>query len=99
MRLPASILSDRVIVVAGGTGNVGRVLVRGLLDAGATVVVPSRSTTDTRDLTSGPAGDRVTLLRGNVADDRDAGRIRDAVLERFQRIDGVVATLGHFVPA
>jgi NAD(P)-dependent dehydrogenase (short-subunit alcohol dehydrogenase family) len=99
MTPPVAILSDRVIVVAGGTGNVGRVLVRGLLDAGATVVVPSRSTTDARHLTTEPTDDRLLLLHGNVADDRDAGRIRDAVLERFQRIDGVVATLGHFIPA
>ncbi len=36
-------LDGTVVVVAGGAGNVGRYLVAAFLDAGARVVVPSRS--------------------------------------------------------
>src|SRR5690348_3675091 len=92
-------LAERVIVVAGGTGNVGRVLVQGLLAAGATIVVPSRSATDGRSATTGSRSDRLIMLPGNIGDEQDARRLRDIVLQRFHHIDGVVATLGHFVPA
>lgn len=37
------LLNARKVLVAGGTGNVGRVIVAALLDAGAAVAVPSRS--------------------------------------------------------
>ena len=36
-------LAGHSIVVAGGTGNVGRYLVRALLERGARVIVPSRT--------------------------------------------------------
>lgn len=47
-------LSDRTVLVAGGTGNVGEGIVRALLTSGARVVVPSGS------------ADRLTTLTGLV---------------------------------
>lgn len=37
-------LSGRTVLVPGGTGNVGEGVVRTLLEAGATVLVPGRIT-------------------------------------------------------
>ena len=39
-----TLLTVRTALVAGGTGPVGRYIVRALLDHGATVLVPSRLT-------------------------------------------------------
>jgi 3-oxoacyl-[acyl-carrier protein] reductase len=92
-------LGGQVIVVAGGTGNVGRVLVRALLGAGATVVVPSRSHGGAERVVAQAAGSEPVLLHGNIGEQDDALRLRDEILSRYARIDAVVATLGHFVPA
>ena len=54
-------LADCTTLVAGGTGNVGRHVVRALLERGATVVVPSRSPArlDALHAAVGPAADRL----------------------------------------
>ena len=93
------ILAGRTVVVAGGTGNVGRVLVRGLFDAGATVIVPTRSIQTERNAEAAADGPRIVMLPGNVSDETDAARIRDDILARFGAIHATIATLGHFVPA
>lgn len=89
-------------LVAGGTGNVGRYVVRGLLASGATVIVPSRSQekltalqTALADVDSG----RLTSLRGDVSDENEAVRLRDQALRSTGRLDAVVAALGKFAPA
>jgi 3-oxoacyl-[acyl-carrier protein] reductase len=100
--LPRDLLSGRSALIAGGTGNVGRHLVEAFLAAGATVVVPSRSTEKTRTLRaslSAAAGDRLITLEGNLSDPADAARIRDEALDRTGPLDAVVASLGGFVAA
>ena len=97
--MPLDSLAGRTVVVAGGTGHVGRVLVRGLFDAGATVIIPSRSTEAERTVDEAVGGKRVVMLPGNVSDETDAARLRDEILGRFGAIHATVATLGQFVPA
>lgn len=92
-------VEGQVIVVAGGAGHVGRVLVRALLDARATVIVPSRRMDRTENVVRQPAGNEHVMLRGNIGDTDDAARLRDEITKRFTHIDAVVATLGNFVPA
>ena len=92
-------LAGRTVVVAGGTGHVGRVLVRGLYDAGATVIVPSRSAETERTVDETAAGKGIVMLPGNVGDETDALRLRDDILSRFGAIHATIATLGQFVPA
>ena len=93
------ILAGRTVVVAGGTGNVGRVLVRALFNAGATVVVPTRSSQTARAIEVAADGQRIVMLPANVGDETDAVRIREDILDRFGAIHATIATLGHFVPA
>jgi NAD(P)-dependent dehydrogenase (short-subunit alcohol dehydrogenase family) len=95
-------LENTVALVAGGTGNVGRAIVRGLLARGATVVVPSRTPAKLSALREGQdSGERRRLvtLSGNIGDERDAELIRGAALDQAGRIDAVVASLGRFVPS
>lgn len=100
--VPADLLTDRTAVVAGGTGNVGRVAVRTFLEAGATVVVPSRSERKLAELRADlgeHSGERLVTLVGDLSDEEDSERVRDAIRGRVGPLDAVVATLGAFVPA
>jgi len=85
--MPFDVLAGRTVVVAGGTGNVGRVLVRGLFEAGATVVVPSRSTDAERTLDIAAGGRRTVLLPGNIGDETDAARLRDEIKRKTEEVE------------
>lgn len=95
-------LAGQRALVAGGTGNVGRHIVRALLRQGAMVVVPSRSPAklDALRAVVGGASERLLTLVGDVADERDAARLRDEALQRLPApLDGVVASLGQWASA
>lgn len=92
------VLIGRRIMVAGGTGNVGRQLVRALLGAGATVVVPSRGVAGLEALGEflAPASpERFVPLTGDITDEGDVPRL----LREAGPLDGGVASLGRFVAA
>lgn len=89
--------SDKLCMIAGGTGGVGEGIVRAFLRAGATVVVPSRS----EDRLAALAGSIDPALRGrlvpwtgDIGDPDDAVRLRDDIGARHGPLDAVVATLG-----
>jgi hypothetical protein len=66
------------------------------------VVVPSRAPAklDALRRTLGPAGERLVTLTGDVADERDAARIRDEVSRLApSALGAVVASLGRWVSA
>ena len=91
-------LTGQRILVAGGTGTVGRYLVGALLDAGATVVVPSRSKDKIDELSSATdAAHRARLegIVGDITDESQADRMRSLV----GRIHGAIVSIGRWVPA
>ena len=93
----AALLTDQVVVVAGGTGAVGEGLVRGLLRAGATVAVPSRDEARLaalRERLGDAAGDRFHPVVGNVGVVKGAEALRDELVARLGRVDHAVASLG-----
>lgn len=100
-RIPADLLTGRSAVIAGGTGSVGRHMVRAFLDAGATVLVPSRSSRKIEALRQAMDAppDRLVTLEGDLSDEEEAGRVRDDIIDRVGRVDAAVATLGGFVSA
>lgn len=88
-------LSGRVALVAGGAGAVGEGIVRSFLDAGATVVVPSRSEDRLRSLRERleePKG--LLTLEGDVGSPEGAVRVRDRALADAGSLDAVVASVG-----
>lgn len=91
-------LTEKRVLVAGGTGNVGRHLVQALIAAGAAVVVPSRTPEKLealgRTLEPGER-ERLVPVVGDIGDRNDATRI----LEQVGPLDGAVASLGGFVAA
>lgn len=97
-----TLLAGRTALVAGGTGNVGRYLVRALLDHGANVVVPSRSPERVAALRTmlGDRGvDRFTSIHGGLRDEATAAQLRDQLRTTDSSLHAVVASLGHFVAA
>ena len=94
-------LAGHSIVVAGGTGNVGRYLVRALLERGARVIVPSRTAEHLEALRATIAADhggRLVTIVGDLSDETDAMRLQQH-LKTHQPLHGAVASLGRFMPA
>lgn len=91
-------LDGMIALIAGGTGNVGEGIVRAFLKEGATVVVPSRNA-ETLDQLCGYLGsfatNRFVPLVGHIRQIEGAERLRDEVLNKFGRLDAVVASLGR----
>lgn len=101
-RAGGRLLAGATTLVAGGAGRVGRHIVGALLDAGATVIVPSRSADRAGELrkTTVPAHqDRLVTLVGDIGDERDGQRLLDEALAVAGPLHGAVASLGGFVAA
>lgn len=90
-------LTGRVAVVIGGTSGLGRTLAVGLAEAGA-AVVPSGRRQELVDEVSAQiaALGRETLNYSvNVADRASIDTLRDAVLQRFGRVDVLLNAAGR----
>jgi NAD(P)-dependent dehydrogenase (short-subunit alcohol dehydrogenase family) len=86
-------LAERVVVVTGGFGVLGRAVASVLLERGARVALLDRSA-----VTAGlEASDRLLLIGG--LDAADTGAVQQAlmqVLQHWQRLDGLVNVAGGF---
>ncbi|MCL1872365.1 MAG: SDR family NAD(P)-dependent oxidoreductase [Promicromonosporaceae bacterium] len=78
-------LSNRTVLIVGGTSGIGLGLARRLAAAGSTVVVGGRSTERVTDLPT---------VRVDVTDAESVLHARDEVLERFPDLDVVVTMSG-----
>ena len=98
--LPDFRLDGRVVVVTGGYGTLGREMSRGLLAAGASVVLLGLSASDARSAAAemDPSGERTLGVAADVLDAEALAEARDEVVERFGRVDALVNTAGGNVP-
>lgn len=95
--LPRQLLADKVAVVTGGSRGIGRATALRLAEAGANVVISflERSTAADETVEAARArGAEVVALRGDVGSSADAERLVAAALERFGRLDLLVANAG-----
>ena len=93
-------LKDKVIVVTGGTGILGKAFVEAIVEAGGTVGVLGRN--------EAVANERVEAIKANggkavalVADVMDVAQLQAAkekILQAFGRIDGLVNAAGGNMP-
>lgn len=90
-------LSGHTVVVPGGTGAIGEGVVRAYLQAGADVVVPTRSQARADELTQllhgAPTG-RLHLVVEDYSSFDAATRLADRVNREFGAVDHVVAPIG-----
>ena len=92
---PPVSLEGKVCWVVGGVDVVGQHVVRGLLDAGASVIVNTRSTTRLEALVEGLGRpERLTPIKGSLLPGRAEATV-DRVMEMSgNRLDHVVAHAG-----
>jgi len=87
-------IQDQVVLVAGASSGIGRAVARAAAARGARVVVSSRSAgaLDAALEEIGHAGADGIAVPADITSDADVDRLVAQALERFGRIDTVVAT-------
>ena len=89
-------LNGKVAVVVGGTSGIGRAISFGLAEVGADVIATSRRQQQVDEIAQEiEALGRLTLrLTSDVADRASLEKVRDAVSERFGKVDILVNCAG-----
>ena len=89
-------LTGRVALVTGGNGGIGLGMAQGLAGAGATVVIAGRNAQKNaaavEDLQK--AGARAASVEVEVSDEASVKQMVRATVDRFQRVDILVANAG-----
>lgn len=91
-------LENRVALITGGTGSLGRAVVRRLLAAGAavhTTWVVEREVDELRTFL-GDAADKVGMHKADVTDADHMERVAAAVVRRDSRLDVLASLVGGF---
>ena len=87
-----------VIVVAGGTGGLGRAVSEAFLAEGATVIVSYHTRSEFDTLTQA-VGANAARLKGEAVDITDEAAVRQfitGVIAQYDRLDAVVNTVGGY---
>jgi 3-oxoacyl-[acyl-carrier protein] reductase len=95
--LPKNLLRNRVAIVTGASRGIGKATAIRLAEAGADIVVNfMRSEEDAEKVAQScrNLGVQAITVRGDMSDLKQAQRLADATLERFGRIDILVANAG-----
>jgi NAD(P)-dependent dehydrogenase (short-subunit alcohol dehydrogenase family) len=90
--------AGKILLVAGGTGGLGRAVSRAFLEEGATVIVTYRREQEMSALRSA-AGPQAQALEGHavdVTDESAVGQFVTDVVTRHGRIDAVVNAIGGY---
>jgi len=90
--------SGKIVLIAGGTGGLGRSVSLAFLEAGATVVVTYRKQAELDALRSEAAAN-ASRLEGRVVDVTDEARVAtlvDEIANRSGRLDALVNTVGGY---
>ena len=90
-------LDGKIAYIAGGAGNVGEGIVRGFLNEGATVITSSRNSDKLnrlREFLKNTPTEKLITIEGGLGDFENAEALRDKILDKFPRLDAVVASLG-----
>ncbi len=87
-------LADRVYVVTGGTGGLGRAGAEALVTEGARVVVSSRRPEAVTESVEALGPDQALGVVADNADPDIAQQLVDAALERWGRLDGALISVG-----
>jgi NAD(P)-dependent dehydrogenase (short-subunit alcohol dehydrogenase family) len=91
--------SRKIVIVAGGTGGLGRAVSLAFLKAGAAVAVPFFKQSDFEALKS-VAGEAALALEGqqtDVTNESSTQQFVDGVVARHGRLDALVNTVGGYV--
>jgi 3-oxoacyl-[acyl-carrier protein] reductase len=87
-------LHDRVYVVTGGTKGLGFASATALVADGARVVISSRSQGSVDAAVAALGSDAALGIAADNADPSTAERLTQAAIERWQRLDGALISVG-----
>lgn len=93
-------LQNKVIIVTGGTGILGKAFVDGIVSFGGTVVIVGRNEAEGNKRVGEiiSKGGKALFVKANVLDEDDLKKVRDVTLDKFGRIDGLVNAAGGNMP-
>jgi len=83
-------LDERVCVVTGAAGGMGRAVVETFLAAGAAVVATDLSAERLAELEAEVGGERLVTRPGDVSGEADVAAVIDLAVSRFGRLDAAV---------
>jgi NAD(P)-dependent dehydrogenase (short-subunit alcohol dehydrogenase family) len=89
---------DKVVVIPGGGGGIGKAAAKRFLEEGASVVLNGRrqSVLDAAKAELDPSGERTELIAGDVSHRDEAQRLIAGAVERFGGVDVIVNSTGIF---
>lgn len=93
-------LREKVIVVTGGTGILGKSFVKGIARAGGIACILGRNETTAKERAAeiASSGGKAIPLKADVTNEEDLLKAKDEVLKHFGRIDGLVNAAGGNMP-
>jgi len=93
-------LRDKVAIITGASKGIGRALAVGFADAGASVVVSSRTLATCAEVVAEieAAGGQALAVACDIGDLDTHGALLDATMERFGRLDVLVNNAGVLKP-
>ena len=93
-------LRDKVIVITGATGVLGESFVNGVSEQGAKVALIGRNETvgKEREAALLKQGREAIFIKADVLDKTDLLRARDAIMQKWKQINGLVNAAGGNVP-
>ena len=88
--------TEQVIIITGGTGNLGQAMTRAFHAAGARVAIVGRKHQDVVNIFGDDVveGEAALYVTGDLTDESSATDIARQVADRFGRIDVLVNTVG-----
>jgi 3-oxoacyl-[acyl-carrier protein] reductase len=86
-------LTERVVAITGASAGIGRAAARALVAEGASVVVGARRRERLDELAT-ELGDAVAVVEMDVRVPGDSGTLVDTALDRFGRLDALIANAG-----
>lgn len=87
-------LAGEVFLITGATSGIGGACARALVAAGARAVCGGRRVERLEKLAQELGTDRVLPVRTDVRNPQDSQRLVDAALDRFGRVNGLIASAG-----
>lgn len=87
-------LSGTTIAITGASSGIGRATARALVARGANVALAARRKDRLDDLVAELGPEQAVAVPGDVRDSADNRRLVDAAVQRFGRLDSLVANAG-----
>src|SRR5580698_4030125 len=93
-------LEGKVIIVTGGTGILGNSFINGIVEAGGAVGILGRNAAiaeERADAINKNGGQAIALV-ADVLDKEQLKNAREQLLNKFERVDGLVNGAGGIMP-